>query len=185
MNTTVIAVPVATESLATATKRAHALGLPPTLFGFTPEQKEYWHEPGLPWLTSKMYADHEKMPLGYQGFRALLSIGYMGSNNMAPRFPKGCGVQTMPVCEKKNLVVGRVYTYRYQNQASQEWEWEIGRLVKIGGNYLEAKADNHPTPRIWLLRDEEREAVWDVWEVTHYASYPAEDMSIEREVASA
>jgi hypothetical protein len=185
MNTAATAALVAAKSLATATERARALGLPSTLFDFTPEQKGYWFEPGLPWLTSEMRADPEKMPLSYRGHRVLLSIGYMGGDNMAPRFPKGCGVQTMPVCDKDKLIVGRVYTYRYQNQKSKEWEWEIGRLMKIEGNYLEVKADNNPTPSIWLLRDEEREAAWDVWEVTHYVSYPSEHMATEKEVASA
>jgi hypothetical protein len=171
MNTAVTAAPVAAESLATATERAHALGLPATLFGFTPEQKEYWAEPGLPWLTFEL---RDNPPLNYSGLSSIPCLGDVTGNHMAPRFPKGCAVNMMPVCEKKNLVVGRVYTYRYQNQKSKEWEWEIGRLVKIEGNYLEVKADNNPTPSIWLLRDEEREAVWDVWEVTHYASYPAE-----------
>jgi hypothetical protein len=153
-------------------QEAARLGFPSTLFGFTPNQRDYYTEPGLPWLTQEMIADFEQMPLDYRGHKALLCIGYMGGNNMAPRFPKGCGVQTMPVYDKANLVVGRVYTYRYWDETSQDWGYEMGRLVKIGGNYLEVKADNHPTSNIWLLREEAEKAVWDVREVTHYASYP-------------
>jgi hypothetical protein len=153
-------------------QEAARLGLPSILFGFTPNERGYWQEPNLPWLTSEMYADFEKMPLDYRGFRALLCIGYMGGDNMAPRFPRGCGVQTIPVYDKANLVVGRVYTYRYWDEEAKDWAYEMGRLVKIGGNYLEVKADNNPVLSIWLLREEEHQAVWDVREVTHYASYP-------------
>lgn len=153
-------------------REATRLGLPSTLFGFTPNQRAYWTEPGLPWLTSEMYSDFKKMPLDYRGFRAIRCIGDIEGDHMAPRFPRGCAVQTMPVYEKKNLVVGRVYTYRYLDQQTQEWACEMGRLVKIGGNYLEVKADNNPTPSLWLLRDEPGQAVWDVREVTHYAARP-------------
>lgn len=153
---------------------AAACGYPATLFGFTPDRAEYWQEPGLPWLTvEQMHSD--QMPPDRQGHKAILCVGYMGTNSMAPRFPKNCGVQTMPVFEKQNLVVGRVYTYRHRHSETDEWCSEMARLVKIGSNYLEVKADNHPTPSRWLLRDDEREAVWDVREVTHYVSYPDEE----------
>jgi len=164
--------PVSVAALATPTtleQEAARLGLPNTLFGFTPNERGYWQEPGLPWLTEEL---RNNPPLGYNGQRTILCYGEMGGDNMAPRFPKGCWIHSVPVYKKKNLVLGRVYTYRYLDQETQEWAWEIGRLVKIGGNYLEAKADNNPTPSIWLLREEEREAVWDVREVTHYVSYP-------------
>jgi hypothetical protein len=163
---------VVASPLSTATTRAQVLGLPATLFGFTPDNSAYWLEPGLPWLTPTMY---DNMPLGYDGHPVLLCIGEMGGDNMAPRFPKGCSVQTAPVFEKGNLVVGRVYTYRYWDAQDEAWAVEIGRLTKIGGNYLEAQADNCPTPSIWLLRETEREAVWDVREVTHYVNYPSEE----------
>jgi hypothetical protein len=153
-------------------QEATRLGLPSTLFGFTPNQAAYWREPDLPWLTQEMLTDFDKMPLDYLGHRALVCIGYMEGNFMAPRFPSGCGVQTMPVGDKARLVVGRVYTYRYLDQETKEWAYEMGRLVKIGGNFLEVKADNNPTPSLWLLRNEPGQAVWDVREVTHYASYP-------------
>jgi hypothetical protein len=157
-------------------QQAARLGLPPTLFGFTPNERSYWAEPGLPWLTPEMYNDFEQMPLDYRGFRALLCLGDIEGDHMAPRFPRGCTVQTMPVYDKANLVVGRVYTYCYLDQQTQEWAYEMGRLVKIGGNFLEVKADNHPTPSLWLLRDEPEQAVWDVREVTHYAAYPDLDI---------
>jgi hypothetical protein len=153
-------------------QEAARLGFPTSLFGFTPEQIEYWTEPGLPWLTKEMITDIDKMPLDYRGRRAILCIGHVDGNHMGPRFPKGCGVQTAPVGDKANLIVGRVYTYRYWNEEAKEWAYEMGRLVKIGGNYLEVKADNHPIPSLWLLREVKHEAVWDVREVTHYASYP-------------
>ena len=160
------------ERLTALEQEAQSLGFPATLFGFTPNERAYWHEPGLPWLTVEQQYSYE-MPLDYRGQKALLCVGYLGSNNMAPRFPKGCGVQTVPVYEKANLVLGRVYLYRYWDEEAQQWTYEMGRLVKIGGNYLEVQADNNPTPSIWLLREEVGQEVWDVREVTHYVSYPA------------
>lgn len=170
-----IATPVAqVTDLATLSPvaQAVALGYPTTLFGHAPTERAYWHEPGLPWLTAEQMAGD--MPLDYRGQKQMLCVGHMGGDNMAPRFPRGCGVQTAPVFEKQNLVVGRVYTYRYWDEQEQQWAYEIGRLVKIDGNYLEVKADNSPTPSLWLLREEAEKAVWDVREVTHYVSYPAE-----------
>lgn len=155
------------------TEVAQQLGYPSSLFGFTPTDRAYWQEPGLPWLTQEQIRDFDQMPLDYRGQRALLCIGYMGGNNMAPRFPKDCGVQTMPVWDKANLVVGRLYTYRYWDEEAKDWAYEMGRLVRIGGNYLEVKTDNNPVPSMWLLREEPAHtAVWDVHEVSHYVSYP-------------
>jgi hypothetical protein len=111
--------------------------------------------------------------LGYNGLALVPRIGDVEGDHMSPRFPRGCAVNTAPVFEKANLVVGRVYTYTFLDPETGERLWEMGRLVKIGGNFLEVKPDNHPTPSLWLLREEPREQMWDVWEVTHYVSYPA------------
>lgn len=153
------------------TTQAAAQGYPATMFGFTPEQKEYWQEPGLPWLPL-----NGEMPLGYIGLQLLripLQIG--SSTRMAPRFPKGCEVNVAPVYEKKNLVVGKVYLYVYTDSETGKEACDLGRLSHIGGNYLKVTFDNDPVPAMWLLRDDEQQAVWDVYEVTHYAIYPGED----------
>ncbi|MGI4871495.1 MAG: hypothetical protein ACRYFX_09990 [Janthinobacterium lividum] len=155
------------------TQEAQQLGFPATLFGFTPNDRAYWHEPGLPWFTPEL---RENPPLNRVGLQSIPCIGDIATDSMAPRFPRGCAVNTMPVHKREYLVLGRVYTHCFLNAETGEWEWAIGRLVKIGGNYLEVKADNDPTPAIWLLREEEAQAVWDVWEVTHYAYYP--DLSL-------
>jgi hypothetical protein len=153
-----------------STQEAQQLGFPSTLFGFTPEQKAYWHEPGLPWLTQEIW---DNPPLGHNGYRLIWHYGVLAGNHMAPRFPKGCMVNMAPVCDKKNLVVGKVYAYSWRDTTTGEWQYQIGRLEYIGGNYLEARADNQPEiGLIWQLREDEREAVWDVQEITHYASYP-------------
>jgi hypothetical protein len=156
-----------------AEQRAQASNLPAKLFDFTPSQKEYWFEPSLPQWLPEM---RDNPPLGYHGLSIMPLIGYITSNQMGPRFPEGCGVMLAPVCECKNLVIGKVYTYNQRNAKSGEWEMTIGRLVEIGSNYLVVAADN-PSPgrakhTIWPLRDKEQEAVWDVREVTHYVSYP-------------
>jgi hypothetical protein len=164
-------VPQAT-SLHPLVAQAAALGYPATLFGCTPEQHEYWVEPGLPLLTPELRKD---FPLGYNGLPALPMLAHLQGNDMGPRFPDGCGVVIVAVYELKNLVLGRVYTYSFRNLETGYREMAIGRLTKIGGNYLEVKADNHPTPSRWLLREEPGQAVWDVHEVTHYASDSGKD----------
>lgn len=156
------------------TEVAQHLGYPSFLLGFTPSDKAYWQEPGLPWWTPEL---RDNPPLGYNGLSILPFTGWIEGSRMAPRFPKGCAVMLVPVYRRENLVVGKVYTYSYRNEASSELEMTIGRLVKIGGNYLEVAADN-PSPdaasrTIWLLRDNKEQAVWDVREVSHYVSYPA------------
>ncbi|MGI4867485.1 MAG: hypothetical protein ACRYFZ_26435 [Janthinobacterium lividum] len=176
MTTVALAAPVAAAPLSTACVRAQALGLPATLFGFTPEQPEYWHEPGLPSLTARQMNFIDDMPLDYRGNQALLCVGQLETNSMAPRFPEGCAVQSAPVWDKANLAIGRVYIYCYREGSASAWRYEIGRLVKIGGNYLEVTVDN-PRPdaadrTIWLLGEEPGKEVWDVREITHYVSYP-------------
>jgi hypothetical protein len=148
---------------------AAALGYPATLFGLTPAEADYWREPGLPWFTDAL---RQNPPLGYDNFPTIPFASWLEGNDMAPRFPKGCAVQSVPVFEKQRLVIGRVYLYSFQVPETGEWRWNIGRLVKIGGNCLHVKADNNPVPAIWLLREKESEAVWDVREVTYYESYP-------------
>jgi len=162
-----VAKPVAPTTLE---QEAARLGFPSTLFGFTPNQREYWAEPSMPWLTREIW---ENAPLGYNGFKLIWHYGEVGSNTMAPRFPKGCMVNMTPVYEKKNLVVGKVYIYVYTDTKTGELAYQMGRLEKVGGNCLWARADNDPALGLcWLLRDDERQAVWDVYEVTHYTSYP-------------
>lgn len=159
--------------------QAAAQGYPTTLFGFTPEQKEYWHEPGLPWLPL-----NKEMPMGYGKTRMIpCSLLIDRGSRMAPRFPQGCEVNVTPVYEKKNLVMGKVYLYVYRNSETGKEACDLGRLSHIGGNYLKVTFDNDPVPALWLLRDDEQQAVWDVYEVTHYAIYPGGDEFLFTSVA--
>jgi hypothetical protein len=154
-------------------QEAARLGFPASLFGFTPQQKEYWQEPSLPWWTEQLRANP---PVGYNGEPKVPFTAYIQGNRMGPRFPNGCAVMLAPTFERKHLVIGKVYTYSYRDAESGEMEMCIGRLVKIGGNHLEVTSDisslGDPDRAIWLLRDDEAQAVWDVREVTHYVSYP-------------
>lgn len=157
------------------TTQAVALGYPATLFGFTPQDAAYWREPGLPYWTEAL---RDNPPLDYRGTPHRPYTAWIEGERMAPRFPAGAGVKLTPVGERQRLVLGRVYTYTYRSQATGLVEMTMGRLVNIGGNYLEVAADN-PSPdeadrTIWLLRDNEHEAVWDVHEVSYYVSYPGE-----------
>ena len=98
-----------------------ALGFPPTLFGFTPDQRGYWYEPGLPWFTAEL---HRNPPVGYDGWPLIPFVSVLAGHDMGPRFPQGCAVHTVPIYEKKNLVVGRVYLYRYQDAETGEMALE-------------------------------------------------------------
>jgi len=124
------------------TEVAQHLGYPSALFDFTPQQKEYWAEPGLPWWTPEL---RDTPPLGYNGFPILPFTAYIESERMAPRFPKGCAVMLVPVYGRENLVLGKVYTYAYRDSESGELAMTTGRLAKLGGNYLEVVVDN-PSP---------------------------------------
>lgn len=170
-----IASPVAqVADLATLspTVQAAALGYPATLLGFTPAQGSYWREPGLPFLTHEIW---QNAPLGYGGIQLIWCFAETSSHDMAPRFPKGCRVNVAPVYKRKNLVVGRVYLYVYRDADTGEEACQLGRLRDIGGNYLVATFDNNPMPALWLLGQDERNAVRNVYEVTHYVSYPGEN----------
>lgn len=150
---------------------AQHLGYPSALFGFTPDQEAYWHEPGLPLLTLQ---ESSSPPVLRNGLTGLWVPCDFITESMAPRFPKGCTVNVAPVFSRANLVVGRVYLYAYQDEATGQLAYQVGRLEKVGGNCLWARADNRPEVRlVWCLREDEREAVWDVYEVTHYLHYPA------------
>ena len=176
-----IATPVAqVTDLATLppTAQAAALSYPTILFGFTPSARAYWQEPGLPWLRPDM-----EMPIGHSGIKIFLCTALVNSGYMAPRFPQGCVVNVAPVVARKNLVVGKVYLYIYTDGETGKEASQLGRLQHIGGNYLTASFDNDPVPALWLLRDDEQQAVWDVYEVTHYVSYPGEEESLPTSVA--
>ena len=149
--------------------QAAALGYPATLFGFTPAERAYWREPSLPWLRPGM-----EMPSGYSGIKIFLCKTLINSSYMAPRCPLACMVNVAPVVERKNLVIGKVYLYVYLDKATGEEASQLGRLHHIGGNYLTVTFDNDPVPALWLLREKPQEAVWDVYEVTHYLAYPGE-----------
>ena len=149
--------------------QAAALGYPTTLFGFTPAERAYWLEPNLPWLRPGM-----EMPIGYSGIKIFLCKTLINSSYMAPRFPLNCMVNVAPVVERKNLVIGKVYLYVYADQETGAEASQLGRLEFIGGNYLTVTFDNDPVPALWLLREKPQEAVWDVYEVTHYLCYPGE-----------
>lgn len=151
------------------TEEAQQLGFPSALFGFTPAQKEYWTEPGLPWVTPDMW---ENRPLGRNGQKLIWNRVLVGNQSMAPRFPKECSVTVARITEREHLQVGKAYLYVYRNQQTGEEECELGRLDRIGGNYLVATFDNYPTPALWLLEERTEQEFRNVYEVTHYISYP-------------
>jgi hypothetical protein len=171
----------ATISLQTLspTTQAAALGYPSTLQGYTPDQSQYWREPGIQLITPEFWAN---APLGYNKLKLVWCRLAVGGNDMAPRFPKGCEVNVAPVYERKNLVIDKVYVYVYRDTETGEEAYQIGRLEKIEDYCLWARADNAPTVALrWLLHNDECKAVWNVYEVTHYFSYPAEVIGCDHE----
>lgn len=153
------------------TEEAAALGFPAALFGFTPEQRAYWHEPGLPWLTA---AQVNAPLLDARGLPTVPTYFDIRSQNMAPRFPAGAVVVGLPVFSRRQLAVGKVYAYGYTDAETGQRCHQLGRLEVIGDNYLQARADNRADlGLIWLLREVPGEELWDVREITHYVTYPA------------
>jgi hypothetical protein len=126
-------------------------------------------EDGLPWLTPEVWNNR---PLGYGGHKLIWCYAEIEDNSMAPRFPKGCCVNVAPVVERKNLVVGRVYLFDGCDPITRKPFCQVARLVSIHDAHLLVRADRVPTLTVWPLRAEERTAVWDVYEVTHYVKWP-------------
>lgn len=126
-------------------------------------------EAGLPWLTPEIW---NSPPLGYNGCKLIWCCAEMGDNSMYPRFPKGCQVNVAPVVERKNLVVGRVYLFDGHHPYTGKPFCQMARLVSVHETHLLVRADQVPTLTVWPLRPEERTAVWDVYEVTHYVKWP-------------
>lgn len=126
-------------------------------------------ELGLPWLTPEVW---NNPPLGHTGCKLIWSCAEMWDNSMAPRFPKGCQVNVAPVVERKNLVVGRVYLFDGHHPETGKPFCQIARLVSIHDAHLLVRPDQLSTPTLWALRAEEHKAMWDVYEVTHYVSWP-------------
>jgi hypothetical protein len=137
---------------------------PATQLGTTPLR-----EAGLPWLTTEVWYNP---PLGYSGLELIWCHVELCDNSMAPRFPKGCQVNVTPVVERKNLVVGRAYMFDGRHPHTGKPFCQLARLVSVHDTHLLVRADQLPTLTVWPLRNEERTAVWDVYEVTHYVSWP-------------
>jgi len=153
------------------TQEAAALGFPATFMGFTPDQRGYWHEPGLPWLTVEQA---RAGLLDAQGRPTVPAYYDIRSQNMAPRFPAGAVLVGLPVFSRAQLVVGKVYVYYFTDAETGEPGCQLARLERLGGNCLWARADNRPAVALcWLLREEPGEELWDVREITHYVTYPA------------
>lgn len=153
-------------------REAHALGFPATLFGFTPNEASYWREPGLPWLPTDWVSHPPQLRNGLPGVWCPCEFA---GQSMAPRFPKGTTVNLAPVLHRANLLVGRVYVYAYSDEQTGQQAYQAGRLERVGGNCLWARADHDPATRLcWLLREDPAQECWDVYEVTHYLHYPAQ-----------
>ena len=152
------------------------LGLPATLFGYDPGLPGYWYEPGLPWLVPGM-----KMPISYWGLKILACSVTMVGNSMAPRFPERCVVNVAPVVGRQNLVIGQVYLHVVIDDNTGREDYQLGRLDHIGGNHLAITFDNAPQPAMWGLLEDEYKTVVNVYEVTHYVSYPLEEEGATRE----
>lgn len=126
-------------------------------------------ELGLAWLTPDVW---NSPPLGYNGLKLIWRLAEISDDSMAPRFPSGCCVNVAPVYERKNLVVGRAYLFDARHPETGELFCQLARLVSMHESHLLVRADRVPTLTVWPLRADERTAVWDVYEVTHYVKWP-------------
>jgi hypothetical protein len=137
-------------------------GYPATLMGFTPNDRAYWREPGLPPIA---YLPSESMDGPTAEFIFV-------TNRMAPRFPDGTVVGLEPVESRQDLVVGRVYV---QLTANNVGELPVGRLARVGRTTLELTQDNDPVPLTWSLGADEQTETQGLHEVTCYSLYLPHD----------
>jgi hypothetical protein len=130
-------------------------------------------EDGLPWLTPEVW---NNPPLGYDGTKLIWQLAELQDESMAPRFPKGCRVNIAPVHARQNLVVGRIYLFDGRHPQTGQPFCQVARLVSVHESHLLVRADRVGTCSVWPLRAQEHMAVWDVYEVTHYVSWPVPDI---------
>lgn len=133
-------------------------GYPATFLGFTPADRAYWREPGLPPITClpSESADGPSAEFIFNG------------DDMAPRFPDGTVVGLEPVAARQNLVVGRVYVHFAPPGGG---ELPVGRLAHVGPTTLELMQDNHPGRLVWPLGADAQTETQDLYEVTCYSLY--------------
>lgn len=137
-------------------------GYPGTLLGFTPNDRAYWREPGLPPIA---YLPSEA---AYWPTAEFIFV----TDRMAPRFPDGTVVGLEPVNSRQQLVVGRVYVHLAADGAG---ELPVGRLASVGRTSLELTQDNDPTPLTWSLGADSQTETQDLYEVTCYSLYLPHD----------
>lgn len=133
-------------------------GYPTALMGFTPNDREYWREPGLPPIA---YLPSESIDGPTVEFIFV-------TNRMSPRFPDGTVVGLEPVNSRQDLVVGRIYVHLVANSAG---ELLVGRLARVGCTSLELTQDNDPSLLTWKLCAEVQNEMQHIYEVTCYSLY--------------
>lgn len=137
-------------------------GYPATLMGFTPTDRAYWREPGLPPIAY--------LPTELVG--APMAEFIFVTDRMAPRFPDGTVVGLEPVTSHYDLVVGRVYVHLAANEVG---EYPVGRLAQVDRTCLHLTQDNDPTPLTWSLGADKQTVTQDLYEVTCYNLYLPHD----------
>lgn len=150
---------------------AARLGLPATVQGCTPNDADYWREPGLPWQPTTS-PEHDAVR-DRRGMRKIWQYATFASESMAPRFATGTVVAVDAVFTRAELEIGRVYVRRGPADGAGLSALHVGRLVAIGDTFLELALDNHAVGLRWPLRENEQEATWDILEITHYCHCPA------------
>ncbi len=139
-------------------------GYPPTFQGFTPRQRKYWQEPGLPWQPRTVaelagITDRRGQPKVWRDF-------WFTSESMGPRFSAGTCVAIDPVHHYAELEVGRVYM-RWARGADGTETWQCARLHTIGLALIGLIEDNGGACQSWPLRWDDQ-GDWCLYEVTHY-----------------
>jgi len=140
-------------------------GYPGTLMGFTPNDRAYWREPGLPPIA------HLPSEVADGPTAEFIFV----TDRMAPRFPDGTVVGLEPINSRQDLAVGRVYVHLADNGAG---EYPVGRLALVSLTCLHLTQDNDPALLTWALGTEEQTETQDLYEVTCYSLYlPHEEAS--------
>jgi len=146
-------------------------GYPAGLFGYSPGEREYWHE-DLPWLARL----HNPQYYGLDPAQAaqeldqLHGIFVTWNENMAPRFRAGSALAGKPVEVGAALSPGDVLIWWGPGEAADCFE--IARVVKQETSFLRLAYDNGGYARklAWVPGTVLSER--PVYRVTHYSTTP-------------
>lgn len=149
---------------------AQQLGYPSHLFGFTPNERAYWTEPGMPWVLPLLNPAHFGLdPVTCEQELAGLMAFRPWNDNMAPRFADGCLVAGKPLAWGAPVQVGQLLAWVGPGEALDCFE--LARVVAVGAGELWLACDHSPARHClpWGVGLPD----YPVYRITHYVTQPS------------